>query len=60
MHALTVEEEELEGLPPGEVNNREYMAQVSLVIQKGNILMCINSSRRWCFSALLATLLARR
>ena len=34
MHALTVEEEELEGLPPGEVNDREYMAQVSLVIQK--------------------------
>ena len=59
MHALTVEEEELEGLPPGEVNDREYMAQVSLVIQKA-ILMCINSSRRWCFSALLATLLARR
>ena len=34
MHALTVEEEELESLPSDEVNNREYMAQVSLVIQK--------------------------
>ena len=34
MHALTVEEEELESLPPDVVNNREYMAQVSLVIQK--------------------------
>ena len=34
MHALTVEEEELESLPADEVNNREYMAQVSLVIQK--------------------------
>ena len=34
MHALTVEEEELEGLSPDEVNNREYMARVSLVIQK--------------------------
>ena len=34
MHALTVEEEELESLSPDEVNNREYMAQVSLVIQK--------------------------
>ena len=34
MHALTVEQEEVEGLPSDEVNNREYMAQVSLVIQK--------------------------
>ena len=34
MHALTVEEEELEGLPPGEVNNLEFMARVSLVIQR--------------------------
>ena len=34
MHVLTVEEEELESLPSDEVNNREYMAQVSLVIQK--------------------------
>ena len=34
MHVLTVEEEELESLPFDEVNNREYMAQVSLVIQK--------------------------
>ena len=34
MHALTVEEEPQEGLPPGEVNNREFMARVSLVIQR--------------------------
>ena len=34
MHALTVEEEELESLPSDVVNNREYMAQVSLVIQR--------------------------
>ena len=34
MHALIVEEEELESLPADEVNNREYLAQVSLVIQK--------------------------
>ena len=34
MHTLTVEEEELEDLSPDKVNNREYMAQVSLVIQK--------------------------
>ena len=34
MHALTVEEEELESLPSDVVNNREYMGQVSLVIQK--------------------------
>ena len=36
MHTLTVEEEELEGLSPDEVNDREYMAQVSLVIQKAH------------------------
>ena len=34
MHVLTVEEEELESLPPDVVNNREYMGQVGLVIQK--------------------------
>ena len=34
MHTLTVEEEELEGLSPDKVNDREYMAQVSLVSKR--------------------------
>ena len=34
MHVLTVEEEEVESLPADLVNDGEYMAQVSLVIQK--------------------------
>ena len=59
MHTLTVEEEELEGLSPDEVNDREYMAQVSLVIQKAIMLMCIYSFRSWCSLALLATPLVR-
>ena len=41
MHALTVEEEPQEGMPPGEVNDREFMARVSLAWSKCNRLMCL-------------------
>ena len=30
MHSLTVVEEPQDGMPPEEVNNREFMARVSL------------------------------
>ena len=60
MHALTVVEEPQEGIPPEEVNNREFMARVIL-----DQLKCIDwcvfySFRSWWSTAWLATLLATR
>ena len=41
MHALTVEEEPQEGMTPGEVNDREYMARVRFAWSKCNRMMCL-------------------
>ena len=41
MHALTVEEEPQEGMTPGEVNDREYMARVRFAWSKCNRMICL-------------------